>query len=97
MKTISGKFKTCIGENEIDVTVEYEIYTGCKGSTDRYGVPLEPNEEPECEIASITDNEGNEVEVSDKVIESLMEESFENASEKVEAYKEMHLSDLRSF
>ena len=31
---------------EVEVTVEYEYYPGCRGAREKYGVPLEPDEPP---------------------------------------------------
>lgn len=49
-----GSFTTSIydeiNDTELAVKVSYIFYSGCCGSRDRFGAPLEPDDEPELEI-----------------------------------------------
>lgn len=61
-------------EQEISVTVEFSYSSGCRGARDRYGAPLEPDDDAEIEIQSVKDEHGKEVELTtaeEKRIESL--------------------------
>lgn len=48
-----------IDDRELIVT--YEAYPPSRGKRDRYGVPLEPDEDAAIEIESVTDEGGAEV------------------------------------
>jgi len=43
-------------EQEYNLEVEYKAYAGCRGRRDKYGVQEEPDDDPELEILSVTNN-----------------------------------------
>jgi hypothetical protein len=49
------------GEDEIPVTVEFDYYGASRGSRDRFGAPLEPDEDEYVEVTSVTDSERREL------------------------------------
>lgn len=57
MKTSSHSFETTLPFSEESETIKitFTHYPGCRGSRDKYGVPLEPDDEPEIEITSVED------------------------------------------
>jgi hypothetical protein len=58
---------------EIEVTVHGDYHRASRGYRDSLGVPEEPDE-PSCfEIDTVTDSDGNEVEVSDHELDILAE------------------------
>ena len=58
---------------ELEVTVHGEYHRASRGHRDSLGVPEEPDEPAEFEIDTVTDIDGNEVEVSDHELEVLAE------------------------
>jgi len=76
----------CDGEGacyqEIELAVEYGYHRACRGARDRYGVPLEPDEPASCEIESVTDANGREVELTSSEMDRLEEACEEDAADR---------------
>lgn len=73
-------------EGEIEITVEYTYEPGCPGQMyNRFGDPGDPPEPAEVDILSVTDNDGNKIELTDserqRVEERLYEEGDNQYSE----------------
>lgn len=58
---------------ELEVTVIGEPIRAMRGSRDRWGCPLEPDEPATFEINSVTDEEGNEIELTDDEYTNVVE------------------------
>lgn len=67
-------------EREIPLTVEYTIHPPERGYRDRYGVPMEPDWPAECEIESIKDDRGVEVELPQAELTYIEQLCFEDAN-----------------
>ncbi len=63
------------GETEIPVVCSFRYYRGGRGSCDRYGVPLEPDTDPEISlVASVRGDTGETIELSpDEIIQAEKE------------------------
>lgn len=46
-----------LNDKDFVVTVSYDYYHGCPGSRDKWGAPLEPDDEPELEIVQCLHSE----------------------------------------
>ena len=75
-------------DKEHAIRVEFTHWAGCRGARDSLcgvrgaGPPLEPDEDPEVEITSITlDATGKEIEVSDKDQDRIEEECWDYVRE----------------
>lgn len=68
---------------DFEVIADVTFHKGCKGYRDslcgvrRAGPPLEPDEPAGFEIGSVTDGEGNEIDVDAKLEERILEEAEE--------------------
>jgi len=51
-------------EKDLEVTVEFDYQPPCRGSRDSMGVPLEPDDEEEIEITAVTDEHGNDIDLT---------------------------------
>ena len=79
-----GSQRVMVGQTVFDV--EYDIGNPWRGSRDKYGVPLEPDEPGETTINSIT-SEGELIDLlHDKVIEQIQFNVEENAWEHDNGY-----------
>lgn len=78
----------CAGEGhhwqELIVAVEYGYSRASRGSRDRYGCPLEPDEPASTEIQSVTDEYGHEVELTSDEEDRADEQCLEDAEERRE-------------
>jgi len=75
------KFKTRLkNEQETEVTVGYKYIPGSRGSRDRMGIPLEPDDEPEIRILYVEtkDNEDILWALTDPELEYLEEKCWKN-------------------
>ena len=73
------RFKT---EVTVLVSVDYSYIGGMRGSRDRYGIPEEPDDDPYCEIESVTLGGVELVDVLPECIRTdLAQESLEHAEE----------------
>jgi len=64
-------------EREIDVTVKFDYQPPCKGSRDSMGVPLEPDDEEEVEITSVSDEHGNDIDLTSDEESDIEEKCLE--------------------
>lgn len=71
---------------ELEVEVQFNYYGGCRGSRDRYGVPLEPDYPPKVEILRVINLENKEdilgEIVNDAVLESLIERCYQTMDDR---------------
>lgn len=74
---------------EIDLEVEYHYSKGMRGSRDRWGVPLEPDDPEEVEIQSVTDANGNEVELTASEMDRVEQLCFKDRAERYQDALEM--------
>lgn len=73
---------------EIDLEVEYRYSKGMRGSRDRWGVPLEPDDPEEVEIQSVQDANGKEVDLTKDEMDHLEEKCMDDAAERSMDYDE---------
>lgn len=79
-----GSVRIHIGQTNFDV--EFDVGNPWRGSRDKFGVPLEPDEPGEVVINSIT-SEGELIDLlSDKVVEMIQQETESNAWEYQNGY-----------
>lgn len=52
-------------EDGREIVVDFSCYGATKGYRNSLGVPEEPDEDPSIELNSITDEDGNEIKVSE--------------------------------
>lgn len=74
---------------EINLEVEYRYSKGMRGSRDRWGVPLEPDDPEEVEIQSVTDANGNEVELTKAEMDRVEQLCFNDRAERYQDALEM--------
>ncbi len=59
---------------EIDVTVEYGGHHGCRGATDRYGAPIEPDDPGEItDLAIKIVSGGKSIDIADYLPDEIIE------------------------
>ena len=74
--------------DEITLDVEYSYYAGCRGAREAgTGLALEPDDAPEIEILSVTDDQGEDYELSDDDVDAVQEKAFEDAISSAEDAK----------
>ena len=70
-------------QDEIEIAAEIKMWRGSKGSRDSFGVPLEPDDEPEAEIISVTPD----IELTGAEEDAIREKAFEQASDDGREYE----------
>ena len=76
------EFKFTLERDEsLEVTVKGEYDGGSLGHRDRLGVPEEPDEPEGLEIESVTDDTGNEVEITDAEYAAINDHAINMARE----------------
>lgn len=65
-----------INGHEVDITFDYEFIAAAKGSTNEYGVPIEPDEPASVEITSIKIGD-SVIELPEELMNELEEELLE--------------------
>ena len=75
-----SRFRT---EITVMVEVDYSYIGGMRGSRDRYGIPEEPDEEPYCELESVT---LGGVELVDVLPECILNDLASECLEKAQEY-----------
>lgn len=68
-------------EVELQVTVSGEAVRESRGSRDRWGCPLEPDEPATFEVESVTDDDGNEIELTDDEYTNIVEAGMSAAAD----------------
>ena len=72
-------FKT---EINVDVTVHFTYSKGVKGTRDKFGVPQEPDDDPEVEVTSVKVGDVDVLESLPKpCVDSLVEEAWDEVRE----------------
>ena len=71
-------------EEEIEVDCEVKMWRGMKGARDSFGVPLEPDDEPEAEIESVTP----EIDLTEGEQEAIREKAFDQAADEASDFEE---------
>lgn len=44
-----------LSEEEIQIEVSFDFYPACKGARDRYGLQLEPDDDPDIDVLDVVD------------------------------------------
>ena len=70
-------------EEEIEVACEVKMSRGARGARDSFGQALEPDDEPEAEIVSVTPD----IELTEKEEEAIREKAFDEAQGDVCEYE----------
>jgi hypothetical protein len=92
LEEIMSREMTFWTEDDIEVSVEYEYTAGCRGSREN-GVPIEPDTPAEVEILSCKDDEGNDVELSERDVAEICEKAEEDVESDYEDWQtEMAIS-----
>lgn len=73
-------------DEEVEVTVEYAYYEACRGSREN-GMQMEPDEPAYIEILSVTDENGDEFELSENDTEAVLELGVNGAEGSIEDAK----------
>src|ERR1044071_8804160 len=76
---------------EVELEVTFDVFEGCRGTRDEYGRPMEPDEEPSCEIIEILPDmelTKAEEERAERVLWERMAELHEQALEHVAERRE---------
>jgi len=71
-------------EVEIEITCEVKMWGGAKGARDSFGVPLEPDDEPEAEIISVTPD----IELTEDEECAIREKAFDQAADEANDFEE---------
>jgi hypothetical protein len=77
-----------VSYQEIPITVEYSYSRASRGARDRYGAPLEPDEDASVEITNVTDERGREIELTPRETDRVEEMCLEDAEDRACAYAE---------
>lgn len=66
---------------EIEIEVEFSMSKGSRGARDEFGVPMEPDEDPACEIESTKRLDNNaDVELTPEEVTKVEEKCYEYAN-----------------
>ena len=70
--------ETTILRDEMTIYIDGVYIPGLPARRDEYGAPESPDDDPEVEITSATDEDGGDVELTDEETEEAMENIFNN-------------------
>lgn len=65
---------------ELAIEVDYDFYGASRGARDRYGAPLEPDEDATVEITEVRDSNGNKLELCNEDLEKIETEIMQEHS-----------------
>ena len=75
---------TVDAEEEIEITCEVKMSRGRKGARDSFGQQLEPDDEPEAEIVSVTPD----IELTEAEEDAIREKAFDQAADDANDFEE---------
>lgn len=85
-------------EEQIELLIVGEYSPASKGATDgKYGPPIEPDEPDFIEIDSATDEDGNEIELTEEEYEKAVEEGLEKLAEMEEGCEPDYYDNYNDF
>lgn len=70
-------YSSTYADDDSEITLVGHYHPGLPGSRDRYGVPIEPDDDPEMEIVSATNEAGDEVELTESERERAIAKLWE--------------------